>query len=239
VSGLIIFPIFIFYVVVSFFVLWFITKKLLPKVKPLKLGGAVLAVVLIFPFWDLIVLKTIKEVYVLTHSNPIIYEQIKFDKNGKYKSLAKFDREYDSDKLKKTIPKNEFYRKMFNAVSSHIEFLVLDKDTNRTKILKVTQTSNGRYMFEFIDKLQAQYQIVSKPYKGLFGMYGVRTYKVIKVSSKKVIAKNYRIGLYPFFKDFRENKLLFITGTGGSMFRIKGAGAFSGNTILSQLHMLK
>jgi len=236
-SGLIIVPIFIFYVAVSFFVLWLISKKFFPKVKPLKLGGIVLAVVLVFPFWDLIVLKVIKEAYVLTHQNPIIHEQIKFDKNGKYESLAIFDSVDDINRLKKDIPK--YYTDMFNLVNNHIEFLVLDKDTNKTKILKVTQTNNGKYTFEFIDKTQAQYKLTDKFYKSIFGIYAITKYKVTEVNSNKLVAQSFSIGLIEFFKYFREEILLFKTGTGGSMLQVKGAGAFSSNTILGQLHMLK
>lgn len=238
-SGLIILPIFIFYVAVSSFILKILVAKLFPKANVKKTLVLILAVVLMFPFWDLIVLKLIKESYILTHANPIVYEKIKFDKNGKYESLARFDRKYNSDELIKNIPNNKFYNKLFNLVNSHIEFLVLDKDTNETKILKVSPIKDNEYKFEYIENSQAQYQLTHTFDKGLFDIYAITKYKVVEVNSNKLVAQNYSIGLIEFFKYFREEILLFKTGSGGSMLQVKGAGAFSGNTILSELHMLK
>ena len=234
-SGLIILPIFIFYVYIAFLVFKFILKLINKEIK----GFILLVIVILLPFWDLILLKTMKEVYLITHSNPLIHEKIKFDKNGKYESLAMFASVDDIDRLKEDIPK--YYKNTFDLVNSHIEFLVKNKDTNETKILKVKQISEDKYNFTYLDKSQAQYKLIAEGTSWFFDMAGTRRYKVYNTKKNKLIATNYRIFLSGNKKAiyFREEILLMKSGNGFPLVYVEDSGASSGLGIMSRLRILK
>jgi len=215
-SGLIIFPILIVYIVFAILMYKLTASKI------------VLIIILVFPFWDLIVQKGIKTYYQVFESEPIIYAMPEFDKNGKIESLGVVDIYYTSFGYFTTAEKFENFKKsekeLYQKVSKYVELTAYMRGEN-AKATRVYMADDAPKRYEFIEKQKARYQVIaSKPESHLFGFYKKRIYKLIDTKkNNKVLAESYAISFVGGkMRYFRRNVLWWQGGTGGSMIYVSG-----------------
>jgi len=201
-SGLIIFPILIVYIVFAILMYKLTASKI------------VLIVILVFPFWDLIVQKGIKTYYQVFESEPIIYAMPEFDKDGKIESLGLGDVTFEPISIFKNHENYGIYKKVHNF----IEFRVFGQD-NTEKLIKVNMKDKS---YTDLNSSTARYQIVaSKPSSSIFGLYKKRYYRLIDTQqNNKVLAESYAIRFSDKYNFFRRNILYWQTGTGGNMINV-------------------
>ena len=215
-SGLIILPILIAYIVFAIF---------MSKITASKI---VLIVILVFPFWDLIIQKGIKTYYQIFESEPIIYAMPEFDKDGKIESLGLVDIYYTSFEYFKTAKDFEDFKKykkgLYEKVSKYVELTAYMQGKD-TKQIRVYMGDDVSKRYEFIEKQKARYQVIaSKPESYLFGFYKKRMYRLIDTKqNNKVLAESYAISFVDGkMRYFRRNVLWWQGGTGGSMIYVSG-----------------
>ena len=220
-SGLIILPILIMYILFAIFMYKITTSKI------------VLIVILLFPFWDLIVQKGIKTYYQVFESEPIIYALPEFDKDGKIESLGLGDIYYTSFGYFTTTEKFENFKKsekeLYQKVNQYAE-LTAYMHGNNTKAIRVYMADDTPKRYEFIKKQKARYQVIaSKPISYLFGFYKKRIYKLIDTKkNNRVLAESYAISsTVNKMRDFRRNVLWWQGGTGGSMIYVSGTSTLN------------
>ena len=217
-SGLIILPILIVYILFA---------MLMYKLTASKI---VLIVILVFPVWDLIVLKGIQTYYQVFESEPKIYSMPELDEDGKIESLGVVDIIYTTIDYFKTQKDFEDFKISNKEIYSRIkEFVELTtrnyKAKNKLRSTRVYLSDKVHKRYKFIDKQKARYQIIaSKPEIHFFGFYQKRTYKFIDTKqNNKVLAEAYAINPIEKMRFFRRNILGWQTGNGMDMVNAGGA----------------
>ena len=210
-SGLIILPILIAYILFAMFMYKLTASKI------------VLIVILVFPVWDLIIQKGIKTYYQVFESEPIIYAMPEFDNDGKIESLGLGD--VTISPVEYFNPKDAFEnfkkhnKEIYNKVDEYIEFIVyIRKKTYEKKKIKAIRFNFSEKVpikYEFIDRQLSRYQlIVSKPVS--YGFHQKQYYSLIDtLKNDKVLAKSYVIRFVTKMKDFRRNILGWQSGVNG------------------------
>jgi len=210
-SGLIILPILIAYILFALFMYKLTTSKI------------VLVVILLFPFWDLIIQKGIKTYYQVFESEPIIYAMPEFDKDGKIESLGLGDvtiEPFEYFKLGNNFDNFKKYnQEIYNKINKYIEFMVYTRkniyEKKEVKLIRLSFSEKKPIKYEFIDKQLARYQlVVSKPTS--YGFHQKQDYSLIDtLQNNKVLAKSYVIRFVTKMKDFRRNILGWQSGVNG------------------------
>ena len=200
-SGLIILPILIAYILFALFMYKLTTSKI------------VLVVILLFPFWDLIIQKGIKTYYQVFESEPIIYAMPEFDKDGKIESLGLGDVTLEPIEI---FQKNETYD-IYQKINNFIEFGIIDYNH---KIVKVFMKNKS---YEITNKQMARYKIIlMRPVSYFLGLYERIDYKLIDTQKKnKVLAEAYEIRFTNKYDFVRRNILWWQSGNGQSMISVK------------------
>lgn len=198
-SGIIMLPIFLMYILFATFMYKATTSKI------------ILVVILIFPIWDLVIQKGIKTYYQLFKMEPKIYAMPEFDKNGKIESLGLGD--VTSEPLG-IFKKNEHYL-IYKKIAGFVEF-----STSDSKLIKVLMKNR---QYEFIDKQSSRYQIISsQPTSHFFGLYQKKKFSLIDTKKDKLLAEALNLGFTDKYDYFRRNVLFWQTGTGRNLIRVKG-----------------
>ncbi|NQY21499.1 MAG: hypothetical protein HRT40_09345 [Campylobacteraceae bacterium] len=231
-SGLIILPIFIFYVVVAFFVF----KLLLSMFRKKFSNILLLILVILLPFWDLLFQFGIRSFYQVFLLNPIVYEMPQKDKDGKIESIGDSLTFYLSmkniiDKEKLVYRLNRIYPNLKEKVSDYIELNSMtgsyENKTNKDVIVKIFMLNNS---YEIIDKTEARYikKSVDNPSSSLLG-FKIRKdeYQIYDTKLNKVIgsAPLFVIGTVPFMEYIRREYFLMYVGPNqNELFNVGGAG---------------
>jgi len=217
-SGLIILPILIAYIVFAMFMYKLTASKI------------VLIVILVFPVWDLIVLKGIQTYYQVFEREPIIYAMPEFDKDGKIESLGVVNIIYTTIDYFKTQKDFEDFKTSKKGIYSRIkEFVELTtrnyKAKKKLRSTRVYLSDKVHKKYEFIDEQKARYQIIaSEPEIHFFGFYQKRYYKFIDTEQDNIVlAKAYAINPIEKMRFFRRNVLWWQTGNGMDMVNAGGA----------------
>ena len=157
-SGIIIIPVYIIYVIIGYIVFKLILKLFKKRLNSL----IVLLIVIFFPFWDIFVANQILK--ILSHTTKYtIYEMPERDKDGKVESIGSsltisfVDIEkYSSEKLQSFIN-----RLREDNISEFIEFRTYEvnpKFKERTHfIAKIYLNPNAKKPYEIIEKSEARY----------------------------------------------------------------------------------
>jgi len=217
-SGLIIIPIFIFYTLISFFVLRLIIKKIFSKLSNKIIIISTLSIVLIFPIWDYITAN------LLTNIESKVIEYPIRDKNGKYDS---FNSRFVSEHIYIDVLENSIERKKYveNLDKFYLEntqnFIELESwSMDNLKFRKNVKIylDKDTYPYSFLDNTQARYvqkfpKIISD--SEFFGFTSIEK-KIEFVDTKKnkvigyVLKKSYSTNSLMNF--FRKNILFWIIG---------------------------
>ncbi len=208
-SGLIILPILIMYILFAIFMYKITTSKI------------VLIVILLFPFWDLIVQKGIKTYYQIFESEPIIYAMPEFDKDGKIESLGLGDVTIEPFEYFKSENNFDNFKKqeIYNKINKYIEFMIYTRKgiygKKEIKLIRLSFSGKKPIKYDFINKQQARYQLVaSNPIS--YGFHQKQDYRLIDtLKNNKVLAKAYVIRFVTKMKDFRRNILGWQSGVNG------------------------
>jgi len=228
-SGIIIIPIFIFYVLVSGLILTLILKALNIKINKIIL----IIIVVLLPFWDLFVQKGIKTYYQLFLLDPIVYEYPEFDKNGKIESMI--------ERINFMPDDSQFNNKLYNYYSNYIsDYIIYYAVNNYSKeINKIVKLDLVNKTYNYNEKLIARYDIVkSKPENSFFGFYMKQKNKFIDRKMNKVLATTTNIIFKSKYSYFREHILLLITGASQTpLFYVKNI--FTNKKYLKQALKLK
>ena len=210
-SGLIILPILIVYILFAIFMYKLTASKI------------VLIVILVFPVWDIIIQKGIKTYYQVFESEPIIYAMPEFDKDGKIESLGLGD--VTISPVQYFNPKNAFEnfkkhnKEIYNKVDEYIEFIVYIRkeiyEKKKIKAIRFNFSEKIPIKYEFIDRQLSRYQlIVNKSVS--YGFHQKQYYSLIDtLKNDKVLAKSYVIRFVTKMKDFRRNILGWQSGVNG------------------------
>ena len=205
-SGLIIVPIFIFYVIVGFFLIKFILRIFKKKFSNILL----LLIVILLPFWDLFVQKGVKTYYqVFGLLNPIVYEALKKNVNGK---VVSFDfSEWEISVNEQTLENKIAYSNFKNGVNSFVEIYMSNDNDIKKKLVRLDIKAKT---FEYITKPISRYLVrESKNYKyTFFGMVKISKTLIIERNKNKIIMEAKSINFTDKFTWFRRNYLLLTTG---------------------------
>jgi hypothetical protein len=213
-SGLIIIPIYIIYVIIGFILFKWILKLFKKRLNSI----IILAIVIVFPFWDIFTANGILKVLSYT-TKPIIYEMPEKDKDGKIESIGKSLTGYISFNDKNI----DYVKKKYGVkVSDFIEFRL-----HNEKIIKIYLDPNSKKDYEIIEKSEARYiKVYNTDFPNDTSFLGF----TISRSQSEVhdTKKNKIIGIAPtvgvrtphYMNLFRGGILMLISGGGGApMFR--------------------
>jgi len=209
-SGIIILPILIIYILFAVFIYKLTTSKIL------------LILILIFPFWDLILQKGVKTYYQAFKMEPKIYAMPEFDKNGKVESLGLEEvtqRTFEYFKTDKDFQQYKDTYKTFLKKISQFSEITTSLRNNKTQLVRIFHSNKSLKKYEVVDKQLARYQIVTTAPKAyFFGLYKKRYYRLIDTNKgNKVLAEAFEIRFTDKYAFFRRNILWWQTGTGGNM----------------------
>ncbi len=225
-SGLIIIPIYILYVIVGFIIF-----KLILKLFKKRLNSIiVLAIVIVFPFWDIFAANGILKILSYT-TKPIIYEMPKKDKDGKIESIGESLTKGYIDLDDYNI---EFYKKTYaHKVSGYVEYTARTKNPlykdKETLIAKIYLGTNSKKDYDIIEKSEARYiKFYNRdfPKDSSFLGFTISRSQVEVYDTKKnkiiAIAPTVGVGTPYIMNLFRGGILMLISGGGGApMFRTK------------------
>lgn len=232
-SGIIIIPIYIIYIVIGF-----ILFKLVLKLFNKRLNSIfILVIVIIFPFWDIFVANGILKILTYT-TKPIIYEMPERDKDGKIESIGEsltftIQKETldNKEELKKLLKKR--YPNINEKVKYFVEFktnLWIKNKLKKTVIAKIYLNSKKDY--EIIEKSEARYisKLIDSDDTTLLGFKLFKSHvEFIDIKKNKIIAiaPSIRLGTPHIMNIFRGGILMLISGGGGApMFRTKSIITF-------------
>ncbi len=223
-SGLIIIPIYIIYVIVGFIIF-----KLILKLFKKRLNSIiVLAIVIVFPFWDIFAANGILKILTYT-TKPIIYEMPEKDKDGKIESIGEsltftIQKETldNKEELKKLLKKR--YPNINEKVKDFIEFktnLWIKNKFDKTVIAKIYLNPNLKKDYKIIEKSEARYisKLIDSEDDTFLGFKLFKSHvEFIDTKKNKIIAiaPSIRVGTPYIMNLFRGGILLLISGGGGS-----------------------
>ena len=215
-SGLIILPILIVYILFAIFMYKLTASKI------------VLIVILVFPVWDIIIQKGIKTYYQVFESEPTVYALPEFDEDGKIESLGLVDVDYTSSiedylteasfqRFKNKITKG---KGLLSKIKKSYETTVYEKkDSFSEKLIRIHLNESSSKIFEFIKHQTSRYQIVySESTNHFFELYSKRYYSLIDIEAKnKILVEAVGIRFSSKYAFFRREILAWQTGTGSNI----------------------
>jgi len=220
-SGIISGPIILFYI----FIAYLIYKTILIATQKKILSRVIFALILTFPFWDLMAQKVIKTYYQAFLMEPKIYAMPEFDTDGRVESLGLINIKWEVSDNSLNINKN-YYSKY---VKDYIELYIFNwKSIDKKEKIKLFLNMNDKKVtFNYIDTSQARYQLVSYPADNkLFGLYQIKQYQMIDTKNKNILGESTSIDFSEKFAYFRENILFLVTGNGIGMYSVWGLGGY-------------
>ena len=193
-------------------------------------------VVLLAPFYDLIIQMGIKTYYQNFKMNDTIYAYPEKDENGKIENLgvgevASFTiSHFVEDKVRKNIVfeelsqkdlklSNDFWGWYENHIQNYIEIGVFDDDKNR-KLFRIDYQKNS---IEAIKNQEARYQVTGNENQCTLNLCTKYTYIFKDIQTQKKLANAWFIN----FKSPKDNfryKFLMWHGANGIPFSIEGLG---------------
>lgn len=201
------------------------------KDKYRHIGKIVFIVVLLAPFWDLIIQKGVKTYYQAFKIEGEIYAYPEVDEDGKieslditrksgYKSIGWFVNSINKQEITyKNFPLDFFYIDKFKKtgfderIKNFLELKVFD-DSNIEKNLRI-RFDDIKPQFEYIENGNARYKIEEKKENHFFDLYSINEYLLIDNKTNKVLAKDLLVSFYNKDENkFRNKYLLWVSGNG-------------------------
>ena len=157
-----------------------------------------LAFLVLLPFWDVLIQKTIKTYFEIFKMNPIVYSYPERDANGKVESLGLSDVTDigNHNLVYNTETKRGYMRPYYDDipqnVDRYVEVLVYQHNLRkRTQNIVKININKIPYTFENINIKKARYQIqTTKIEDSFFGFYSKKDFSLIDTKNKKLLAKS-------------------------------------------------
>jgi len=187
-SGIISGPIILFYI----FIAYLIYKTILSATQKKILSRVIFALILTFPFWDLMAQKVIKTYYQAFLMEPKIYTLPEVDADGRVESLGLGDRTPQTYFIKKLMDNTidekvkNTYGKILEEKIKYLDFTFNIKGEN--KIYRF-YLEDKKVKHKVLDEAQAKYKIVVTKPKFHLGLYQTFSYKLVETSNNKVLAE--------------------------------------------------
>lgn len=217
--GLLVIVVNVVYLLFAWFIGYLAYKFFKHKYK--HIGKIVFIVVLLAPFWDLIIQKSVKTYYQVFKMEGEIYAYPEFDADGKIESLDLGNTSQQTiswfvDYLKlstkeknfKNIAIDKFKMNEFldeadfdERIKNFLELKVFDSE-NKEKYIRI-RFDEIKPQFEFIENGNARYKIEKKSEKYLFDLYTVNEYLLMDNKTGNILAKDMSVD----FKKGSESKL--------------------------------
>ena len=238
--GLLVLSVNVVYLVVSLvigIIIGFVFKKW-------KIGIATFLIIALAPFWDLIIQKVVKTYYQTFKMEDKIYAYPEFDKDGKIESLD-LTETYGSEPISyftghlnlkykennfKDIPISKFKMNNFmnetdfdDRIKNFMDIRIFD-DNDIEKKIRI-RFDDIKPQFMFIEKGDARYKIVSKPYEYLWGLYTINESLLIDTKTNKVLVQQRGVNFKTGNKDKFRNKYLLLKSANDMPFGISGVGS--------------
>ena len=250
--GLLVLSVNVVYFVVSLvigIIIGFVFKKW-------KIGIATFLIIALAPFWDLIIQKGVKTYYETFKMEDKIYAYPEFDKDGKIESLdltetyssepigyftKHLNLKYKDDTFEKISIskfKSDYFKKetdFDDRIKNFMDTKIFDDNKARKKIR--IRFDDIKPQFMFIEKGDARYKIVSKPYEYLWGLYTINESLLIDTKTNKVLVKQRGVNFKTGNKDKFRNKYLLLKSANDMPFGISGVG--SNGSIKKVLNIFK
>ncbi len=197
------------------------------KDKYRHIGKIVFIVVLLAPFWDLIIQKSVKTYYQAFKMEGEIYAYPEVDAEGKIESLDITELSQNSWTityflnhldLRKSIFFKDFFIEQFK-INDFIKKTDFDdgafkKEKSVDKKLRV-RFDDIKPQFEYIENGSARYKIEEKKENYFFDLYSINEYLLIDNKTNKVLAKDLLASFYNKDENkFRNKYLLWVSGNG-------------------------
>ena len=209
------------------------------KHKYKHIGKIVFIVVLLAPFWDLIIQKGVKTYYQAFMMEAKIYAYPELDEDGKIESLdlGNTSREtisYFVDYLNLGFGKDNFSSidiKKFKIddfiketdfdekIKNFLELKVFDDNGERKRIR--IRLDDVKPQFEFIEKGIARYKIEEESENYFFKLYIVDRHTLVDNKTGKVLAKDMRVDFKKGSKNKFRNKILLWKSANDSAYSLK------------------
>jgi hypothetical protein len=204
--GLLVIVVNIVYILLSMLIGYLAYKFFKHKYK--HIGKIVFIVVLLAPFWDLIIQKSVKTYYQAFKMEGEIYAYPEVDAEGKIESLDLGNTSQQTiswfvDYLKLSTKEKNFKNIAIDKFKMN-EFLdEADFDSeNKEKYIRI-RFDEIKPQFEFIENGNARYKIEKKSEKYLFDLYTVNEYLLMDNKTGNILAKDMSVD----FKKGSESKL--------------------------------
>ena len=230
--GLLVIIVNVVYILLSMLIGYLAYKFFKHKYK--HIGKIVFIVVLLAPFWDLIIQKSVKTYYQAFKMEGEIYAYPELDADGKIESLDITDGfggfpigsliEYLNltygNNIFDNVQIENFKIDGFNnwlhfdeRIKNFLDTKIFDDNKVRKKVR--IRFDDIKPQFEYIENGNARYKIEKKSEKYLFGLYTQSTHILIDNKTNKILAKDISVS---FSRDnenkFRNKYLLWVSGNG-------------------------
>lgn len=210
--GLLVIVVNVVYILLSMLIGYLAYKFFKHKYK--HIGKIVFIVVLLAPFWDLIIQKSVKTYYQAFKMEGEIYAYPEFDAEGKIESLDITDGFYGFPlrtlirHLNLTYGNNIFDNVQIEnfKIDGFNNWLHFDEDNIEKKIrIKFDEI---KPQFEYIENGNARYKIVQNINGYLFDLYTVNEYLLIDNKTGNILAKDMSVDFKKGSKSKFRNKIL-------------------------------
>lgn len=181
------------------------------KDKYRHIGKIVFIVVLLAPFWDLIIQKGVKTYYQAFKIEGEIYAYPELDAEGKIESLDLTNS--DSGRTishfinYEKIPRNKRIFENIGIDEFKIDNFEKYDSENKEKYIRI-RFDEIKPQFEFIENGNARYKIKKKSEKYLFDLYTVNEYLLIDNKTGNILAKDMSVDFKKGSKSKLRNKIL-------------------------------
>ena len=231
--GLLVIVVNVVYLLLSMLIGYLAYKFFKDKYK--HIGKIVFIVVLLAPFWDLIIQKSVKTYYQAFKMEGEIYAYSEVDADGKiesldftnikgnswpisyylghlglkYKEIIFKNNEISTFKINNFIKETDFDEKIKNF----LEIKVFDSNEEEKKLR--VRFDDVKPQFEYIENGSARYKIDGESERFLFGLYTQGTYLLIDNKTNKILAKDISVSFSSENENkFRNKYLLWVSGNG-------------------------
>jgi hypothetical protein len=222
--GLLVIVVNVVYLLLSMLIGYLAYKFFKDKYK--HIGKIVFIVVLLAPFWDLIIQKSVKTYYQAFKMEGEIYAYPELDADGKIESLdltnsdsgrtishfINYEKIPRNKRIFENIGIDEFKIDNFEKydfderIKNFLELKVFDSE-NKEKYIRI-RFDEIKPQFEFIENGNARYKIKKKSEKYLFDLYTVNEYLLIDNKTGNILAKDMSVDFKKGSKSKLRNKIL-------------------------------
>lgn len=208
---------------------YFVAKRYYPNYKN-RIALGVFFIILLAPFWDLIIQKGIKTYYETFKMESTIYAYPQRDKDGKIESLSTMEADSYSNGFLIRDKSYQVMLSVYKNVKNFVELkIILDNNETTGKYIgkygeKYIRLSlkdiNATYKYMQKNQSQARYKVKATSFEPqLFGLYEKKVFEFIDNKDDTLLSTAWELRFTSNKKQFR-NKYLLWKGANGVPFSL-------------------